>query len=99
MGFQQNRNIKGELAQASVFVLLKGTTALTGFLGWRDEREGRVWGVLLHLVLLRLYLFFIFMLFLRLSLYHSQPPDYRFHSEIREKRTRLLAESSQGLVR
>lgn len=38
VGFQQNRNIKGELAQASVFVFLKGTTAPTGFLGWRDER-------------------------------------------------------------
>ncbi|KAK2850985.1 hypothetical protein Q5P01_007261 [Channa striata] len=39
VGFQQNRNIKGELAQASVFVFLKGTTEPTGFLGWRDERE------------------------------------------------------------
>ncbi len=39
VGFQKNRNIKGELAQASVFVFLKGTTAPTGFLGWRDERE------------------------------------------------------------
>lgn len=39
MGFQQNRNIKGELAQASLFLLLKGTTAPTGFLGWRDEIE------------------------------------------------------------
>lgn len=36
VGFQPNRNIKGELAQASVFVFLKGTTDLTGFLGWRD---------------------------------------------------------------
>lgn len=35
--FLQNRNIKGELARASVFVFLKGTTARTGFLGWRDE--------------------------------------------------------------
>lgn len=40
VGFQQNRNIKGELARASVFVFLKGTTALTGFLGWRDVRGG-----------------------------------------------------------
>lgn len=38
MRFQQNRNIKGELARASVFVFLKGTTAPTGFLGWRDVR-------------------------------------------------------------
>lgn len=51
VGFQQNRNIKGELAQALVFVFLKGTTAPTGFLGWRDERR-RVWGVLPHLILL-----------------------------------------------
>lgn len=40
MGFQQNRNIKGELAQASLFVFLKGPTAPTGSLGWRDERKG-----------------------------------------------------------
>lgn len=40
VGFQQNRNIQGELVQATVFVLLKGTTAPTGFLGWRDERKG-----------------------------------------------------------
>lgn len=40
VGFQQNKNIKGELAQASVFVFLKGTTALTGFLGWGDVQGG-----------------------------------------------------------
>lgn len=40
VGFQQNRNIKGELAQASMFVFLKGTTALTGFLGWRSVHRG-----------------------------------------------------------
>lgn len=39
LGFLQNRNIKGELAQASVFVFLRGKTAPTGFLGWRDERR------------------------------------------------------------
>lgn len=39
LGFLQNRNIKGELAQASVFVFFRGKTAPTGFLGWRDERR------------------------------------------------------------
>ncbi|KAI4825450.1 hypothetical protein KUCAC02_021130, partial [Chaenocephalus aceratus] len=38
VGFQQNRKIKGQLARASVFALLKGTTAPTGFLGWREGR-------------------------------------------------------------
>lgn len=40
VGFQQNWNIQGELAQASMFVFLKGTTAPTGSLGWRAATGG-----------------------------------------------------------
>lgn len=66
VGFQKNWNIKGELAQASVFVFLKGTTAPTGFLGWRDERrEGVGRSPSTHSPL------FLFVIVPFLSLYHS----------------------------
>lgn len=68
VGFQQNRNIKGELAQASVFVFLEGTTAPTGFLGWRDARgEGVGRSTSPHSPLF----LFIIALSLPLSVYHS----------------------------
>lgn len=53
-GFQQNRNIKGELAQASVFVFLKGTTAPTGFPGRRDVQGGGRGAFPPHLILFSL---------------------------------------------
>lgn len=53
-GFQQNRNIKGELAQASVFVFLKGTTAPTGFPGRGDVQGGGRGAFPPHLILFSL---------------------------------------------
>lgn len=53
-GFQQNRNIEGELAQASVFVFLKGTTAPTGFPGRRDVQGGGRGAFPPHLILFSL---------------------------------------------